>query len=78
MKTVNEKILPEYFSEVLKGTKTFELRKDEDEIQVGDIIVLNEWNGDFTGRKISKKVTYVPRHKPLYGLQEGYCIACWN
>lgn len=78
MKTVNKKILPEYFSEVLKGTKTFELRKDEDEIQVGDIIVLNEWNGDFTGRKISKKVTYVLRDKPLYGLQEGYCIAYWN
>ena len=78
MKTVNKKILPEYFNEVLKGTKTFELRKDEDEIQVGDIIVLNEWNGDFTGRKISKKVTYVLRDKPLYGLKEDYCIVCWN
>lgn len=55
MKTVNKKILPEYFSEVLKGTKTFELRKDEDEIQVGDIIVLNEWNGDFTGERFPKR-----------------------
>ena len=31
-KTVNKKILPEYFELVRKGIKNFELRKDEDNI----------------------------------------------
>ena len=41
-KTVTKKILPKYFRDVLDGHKTFELRKDEDDIQPGDTIVLKE------------------------------------
>ena len=35
---IQKKILPEYFKAVCDRTKTFELRKDEDNIQVGDIL----------------------------------------
>lgn len=76
-KVVTKKILPKYFIEVQAGRKNFELRKDEDDIQAGDILVLNEFNpanGNSTGRSIKRRVTYVLRNVPGYGLQEGYCI----
>lgn len=80
MKEVSKKILEKYFEDVKKGIKTFEVRKDEDDIQVGDILILEEWKeGDiftsgYTGRCIRKRVKYVLRDIPQYGLQEGYCI----
>lgn len=73
--TVHKKILPEYFDLVKKGIKKFELRKDEDDIQVNDFLVLDEWNGkEYTGRYVAEQVVYVLRNAPQYGLMEGYCI----
>lgn len=77
MKEVSKKILPQYFEAVKRGVKTFEIRKDEDEIQVGDILILKEWEwetGKYTGRELKKEVAYVLRHIPQYGVQEGYFI----
>lgn len=49
-KAIEKKILPKYFTEVQSGKKNFELRKDEDNIQEGDMLVLNEFNdGSSTG-----------------------------
>ena len=74
-KKVKKKILPEYFEEVRKHHKTFEIRKDEDDFQVGDIIDLYEWDGEkFTGRHTKREITYILRNAPKYGLMEGYCI----
>ena len=74
-KTIEKKILPEYFKEVKAGRKTFELRKDEDDVQVGDTLVLREWDGEnYTGRRAVRDVSYVLRDVPEYGLQKGYCI----
>ena len=81
-KTVTKKILPKYFRDVLDGHKTFELRKDEDDIQPGDTLVLKEWGPDkksFTGRQVEKQVSYVLRKCTKYGLMDGYCIiGCAN
>lgn len=75
MKRIEKKILPEYYLAVRRRTKTFELRKDEDDIQAGDILILREWDGrKYTGRKITREVTYVLRNRPEYGLMDGYCI----
>ncbi len=72
---IHKKILPEYFNAVLSGQKTFELRKDDDDIQVGDLLVLQEWDGkQYTGRAINADAMYVLRNVPQYGLMEGYCI----
>lgn len=73
-KTIEKKILPQYFEEVIKGNKTFELRKDENNIQVGDRLVLREYDNGFTGRYCEKLVTYVLRNVKEYGLMDGYCI----
>ena len=77
MKTVRKKILPEYFNAVQEYRKNFELRKDEDNIQVGDELILEEWDGEYTGNYTWRKVTYVLRNVPEYGLKDGYCIIGW-
>ena len=77
-KGIRKKILPCYFEEVKARNKNFEIRKDEDDIQVGDTLVLCEWNEThYTGREVSRKVKYVLRNVPQYGLQEGHCIMGW-
>ncbi len=78
MKTVEKKTLPKYFQTVRNERKNFELRKDEDNIQPGDILILREWNdGQYTGRMEARKVMYVLRDVPEYGLMPGYCIIGW-
>ncbi len=61
-KNIKKKILPQYFRDVSMGIKTFELRKDEDDVQPGDILDLLEWDNGYTGRNIRCAVTYVLRH----------------
>lgn len=75
MKIHELKIWPVYFEDVLSGAKTFELRKNDRDFQVGDILVLKEFNPGlsdetgptkvvieergYTGREINKKITYI-------------------
>ena len=79
MKTIRKKILPIYFDAVEEGQKNFEIRKDEDDVQVGDRLVLCEWKEDYgyTGRYATRKIKYVLRNMPEYGLKDGYCIISW-
>ena len=42
MKQIRKKILPQYFKDVCSEDKRFELRKDEDDVQVGDELILEE------------------------------------
>lgn len=77
MKVVRKKILPEYFAAVKAREKNFELRKDEDDIQVGDLLILQEWNGHYTAPVVRRYVKYVLRDCPEYGLMPGYCIVGW-
>jgi len=73
------KILPEYFNEVMSHNKQFELRKDDRDYQVGDFLLLKEFeNGSYTGRESGCfKVSYILRNCPEYGLADGYCILGW-
>ena len=72
---IEKKVLPEYYKDIISGRKTFELRKDEDDIQPGDILVLREWDGKkYTGNRTRREVTYVLRDAAEYGLMPGYCI----
>lgn len=66
------KILPCYYNEVLKGNKAFEYRKDDRGFKVGDLIILNEWNNDFTGRSILVEITYIL--KDVMNLPKDYVI----
>ena len=74
-KVIEKKILPQYIYAVINGEKTFELRKDDDEIEVGDHVILREWTGEnYTGLSIEVEVTYVLRNVEQYGLMNGFCI----
>lgn len=70
-KYIEKKILPEYYRAVYSGEKTFEIRKDEDDIQVDDVVFLLEYDGkEYTGYAIKANVTYVLRNCPEYGLMD--------
>ena len=75
MKRIEKKVLPEYYVAARRREKTFELRKDDSCYEVGDILVLREWDGEkYTGKKFSRVITYILRGVPEYGLMDGYCI----
>ena len=75
MKTIWKKILPWYFEAVRNGSKTFEIRKDEDGFEVGDHIILCEWSGTaYTGFTLEAEITYILRDAEQYGLMPGFCI----
>ncbi len=66
MKTIEKKVWPEYFQQILDGSKTFELRLNDFDIEEGDTLVLKEWSPDtkdYTGRILEKKVGYVGKWK---------------
>lgn len=68
------KIFPEYFSAVNLGLKKFEIRKNDRNFSVGDILFLNEFDGiNYTGRSIQKKVCYMLLGGN-FGLQNDYVI----
>ena len=74
-RNIEKKVLPEYYKGIRTHKKMFEIRKDEDGIQPGDILVLREWDGaKYTGGRTRREVTAVLRDCPEYGLMEGYCI----
>ena len=77
MKTVRKKILPEYFKAVRARKKNFEIRIDEDDIRVGDLLILEEWDGFYTGNSVRRYVKYVLRDAAELGLMSGYCIISW-
>lgn len=67
------KIRPVYFEAVEDGRKTFEIRYDDRDYQVGDRLILREWHlGRYTGRVVEKMVTY--KLTNCVGIYENYCI----
>ena len=70
------------FQDVLDGNKTFEIRFNDRDFQVGDSVLLKEtqFTGEqiesgqpliFTGREIHKRISYLLSG---YGLQDGWVI----
>ena len=73
MKTHDLKIEPQYFDAVKAGTKTFEIRFNDRHFEVGDYVLLREWcNGDYMGREVEKRITYILHGKNQLGLVLGY------
>lgn len=67
----------EYYKAVENGVKTFDLRKNDRDYQIGDIIHLIEIVEDVpTGRQLSpKEITYIfYSFDTVDGLKSGYCI----
>ena len=68
------KIYPEYYKEVLLGFKKVEVRKNDRNYQVDDILILNEFDPKkrkYTGSQVIRKVDYVLE---CNGLESGYVV----
>lgn len=87
MKIHELKILPQYFSAIKEEKKTFELRKDDRGFQVGDVLMLKEFNLQekyetiegaetyFSGNKILRQITYIFKDETEnMGLSKDYAI----
>lgn len=64
------KILPEHFEAIASGAKTYEIRLNDRNFKVGDLLILREWADEFyTGREEQKYITHI-LHSEF--LKEGY------
>lgn len=73
MKLHELKILPQYYEKVTSGEKRFEIRKDDRNFKVGDLIRLSEFENEYTGRNCLVEIIY-KLDGGNYGLEKGYCI----
>ena len=84
MKLHELKIKYEYLVEIARGAKTFELRKNDRDYQVGDLIHFVDIKDTKQNDKCDcdiyidnndlYKITYILKDVPQYGLDKDYCI----
>ena len=73
MKHIYLKILPEYYEAVKCGDKTFEVRLNDRDYQVNDVLHLQEFNnGEYTGRELVKVISYLLNDTAY--CKEGYVV----
>lgn len=69
------KLHKRYFWSVASGIKAFELRFNDRNYKVGDILILKEWDGlNYSGNEISAKIIYILNGSTCNGLQDNYVI----
>ncbi|KAA8811534.1 DUF3850 domain-containing protein [Lactobacillus crispatus] len=64
------KILPSYFEAQVNNSKNFEIRKNDRNYQVGDLLLLEEYNpttANYTGREVHCLITYKTTFKQVPG-----------
>ena len=67
------KIAPNYFEKVVSKEKSFEVRYNDRNFKVGDILKLMEYvDGSYTSQSIYVKVTYILRE--FEGLQPNFVV----
>lgn len=67
------KILPEYYNAVDKGIKTFEIRFNDRNYKIGDILYLHEFcDGQITGRVLIQEICYIIDSKDY--CKEGFVV----
>lgn len=77
--TIHElKIAPQFFHQVTRGNKPFEIRKDDRGFQKGDHVILKEFNEaagyldshKYTGQSVSAEIGFVTSFEQ----QKGYVV----
>lgn len=67
------KLAADLFEDVRSGRKTFELRRNDRNFQVGDVLWLRAWDGvAYDGRSHRVKVTYLTDGSRFGALQPGF------
>jgi len=70
------KINNEFFHAIAKGEKTFEVRKNDRNFRVGDVLYLKEYSQkieEYSGDKIYKKIIYI-LEGGQFGIEPGYVV----
>ena len=65
-----------YFQRIVAGVKNFEVRKNDRNYMIGDILYLREWDNlkqDYTGAWIEMRVTYI-LNGGQFGVESGHCV----
>lgn len=76
MKAHYLKTWPEPYEASEKGLKPFEIRRNDRNFQVGDILVLQEWRPateEYTGRKLVREVAFI-LDNPRFGIKDGFVV----
>jgi hypothetical protein len=69
------KIWPHHLSAILSGHKQFEIRLNDRNFEIGDLLMLKEYDpekSEYTGRWTARKVASMVTRFP--GLVEGYVV----
>lgn len=77
MATHQLKVWSEYMDDLLNGSKTFELRYNDRNFQVGDSLLLMEYdkeNKKYLNREFKVRITYVLDNSVFDALKDGYVI----
>ena len=75
MKTHELKTIQPYFDLIKFGIKKFEYRKDDRDFQVGDLLILQEYDAlkkSYLGGEITASISYILRD--FDGLNPDYCV----
>lgn len=70
------KTWPAFFGAIIERRKTYEIRKNDRNFQVGDELLLQEWDPQtkaYSGRDIIVEVTYMTQGGQ-WGIPEGICV----
>ena len=68
----------QYYQDIERGKKKFEIRKNDRNFEVGDMLHLEESvNGVKTGRILPPLEIQYILFGGIYGLKQGYCIINW-
>jgi hypothetical protein len=62
MQAIKLKISPEFFQDVKSELKNFEIRFNDRDYQVGDILILEEYDKhteSYSGESVTREVTYI-------------------
>lgn len=70
------KVWTAYYPDIVKGIKSFEVRRNDRNFLVGDELLLREWDeleDAYTGRQCKRIVTYIFQGGK-FGLEPGYVV----
>lgn len=69
------KTWPEMFKAVKNGVKSFEIRKNDRDFRVDDVLILEEWDNvieKYTGDGVTADVVYIAQG--VFGLPADLCV----
>ena len=76
MKIHELKVWDTYYDSLESGQKNFEVRKNDRNFQVGDLLLLNCFNPKketYNGEKCLRRITYI-LHGDKFGIEKEYCV----